>query len=757
MVGMQTPEFNSLMMEFTNKAFMGKFLIPLKQIKVFSEMQRPLSLPHVAQLVGMFNTKGMNHSLPLNAIKVLATGSEALDPDQAVPGNMVFEVWSGQHRVVAACEYLRGQMMEDLDSPGELAVDAELDHEKAYWYADVYKRGFYEANQELFQTLVVAQNIAAVGTLAPSFLDIWGVMRKVFQKKDLTPAERQMHYRNLVPGQWDNMDKALGQMKALLPSDGKLEDLTEAILNVPHPSWSKIQGNKDIVNRWQAVGFHKNDMKGLCKQVMCIPECQLILSLEALTGPEDQVLVGTVKHPHELLTPKFVLTASGGLYKTVQEWANHCFILVAILQGLDIAKATEGGGSGGSKNRRLELYRLDEKDDWLTVLDDSFNIALGRFPQPCDREGKKRQALTMLYHTPELSEGLGVMGLSKTGLITAGDLGKVLRIQAWWDLCRIFIPPMSLDTCYTFPLSNVEHPVEAPSLVAQRKGVLLAAAAAKERREGREKEAREKQEAEIAVAKLKGKELAKAKSSADKAFADAVEERKRAEAEQERLEEDIEMQDAALELLEKTPLALEPLPLSHPSSPAPPQPQEKTPCRPSESPTSTLHPVTTQRFESPGEPEHPPSDVDGMVDWMEKELGRHLDREASGVFGGILRKLIGVALNLALICSPQSKGALIDVCSGMNGDKVMGVVDLRSESKGKKRSAGEAEQSVDGKPGPYKRTRSGRIQSLAVADERREEESSEEDEDEDRGSPPWILGEGLDGDGGDIDGEGEDE
>jgi hypothetical protein len=107
---------------------------------VFSELQRARNEVHVTQLAGLFKTKGMNHSLPVNSIKVLASpGQTPLDPDNLVPPSMVFEVWSGQHRVAAAAQFLRGKMMEE--NPGvDLPVDAELDHEQAFWYADVYDR-----------------------------------------------------------------------------------------------------------------------------------------------------------------------------------------------------------------------------------------------------------------------------------------------------------------------------------------------------------------------------------------------------------------------------------------------------------------------------------------------------------------------------------------------------------------------------------------------------------------------------------------
>jgi hypothetical protein len=57
---------------------------------------------------------------------------------------------------------------------------------------------------------VVAENIAPEGTLPPSFMDIWEAMRKVFQKKDLTPSERFMHFKNLVPSSCENMERVLG-------------------------------------------------------------------------------------------------------------------------------------------------------------------------------------------------------------------------------------------------------------------------------------------------------------------------------------------------------------------------------------------------------------------------------------------------------------------------------------------------------------------------------------------------------------------
>jgi hypothetical protein len=52
----------------------------------------------------------------------------------------MFEVWSGQHRVAAARQFLREQLKARVNPALDLAQDAELGHENAYWFADVYNR-----------------------------------------------------------------------------------------------------------------------------------------------------------------------------------------------------------------------------------------------------------------------------------------------------------------------------------------------------------------------------------------------------------------------------------------------------------------------------------------------------------------------------------------------------------------------------------------------------------------------------------------
>ena len=80
----------------------------------------------------------MNHDLQVNIIMVLAPAGMTVLPGGKVPPNLVFQVWSGQHRVEGAKKYLRDLMEEE--NPGMVfPVDAELDHEKAYWCAEVFQ------------------------------------------------------------------------------------------------------------------------------------------------------------------------------------------------------------------------------------------------------------------------------------------------------------------------------------------------------------------------------------------------------------------------------------------------------------------------------------------------------------------------------------------------------------------------------------------------------------------------------------------
>ncbi|KAF9502959.1 hypothetical protein BS47DRAFT_1369899 [Hydnum rufescens UP504] len=370
-------EFEEFMLKFSNKAFLGRFSIPLRQMKVFAELQRPLVPDHVTQLVQRFKANGMNHTLPVNTIKVLVkSGAQRLNPGFLVPAGTVFEVWSGQHRVAAAKKYLREEMSAALSPVDTLAVDAELSHERAYWFADVYDRSFYEENPELFQSFIVAENVVAQGTLGPSFHDVWRAMRTVFQKTDLTPKDRQLHYKNLAAQDWEGMERvlsceplcevldellkipayyskpgkmrgafavwgtrgsrklmaiilrqALDQMRALLPAGGHLEDLTDDVMTIPYAEWSRIGTNANVIIRLQAAGIVDNDIPGLQSHVMKMPRHRHTLSLEALRdglSSEDSV---AMKHSRELLTPKFVLTATGAIYtQTVQGWVDTIFV-----------------------------------------------------------------------------------------------------------------------------------------------------------------------------------------------------------------------------------------------------------------------------------------------------------------------------------------------------------------------------------------------------------------------------------------------
>jgi hypothetical protein len=181
----------------------------------------------------------MNNRLPINTIKVLAPpGLSTLNPRSKIPPHLVFDVWSGQHRIAAAKQFLRGELVRD--SVGVVVpVNAELDHQQAFWFAEVYKRGkfylffilkvlicspldIFEENKELFHTLVVADNHTPEGTLAPSFMDIWSTMRKVFGKEDLTPTDRLMHFKNMVPHEWEHMERVLGCESMCLVLDNLL-------------------------------------------------------------------------------------------------------------------------------------------------------------------------------------------------------------------------------------------------------------------------------------------------------------------------------------------------------------------------------------------------------------------------------------------------------------------------------------------------------------------------------------------------------
>jgi hypothetical protein len=99
------------------------------------------------------------------------------------------------------------------------------------------------------------------------------------------------------------LGQALEQMIALLPLGGKLEELTEAVMNVPFPAWAKIQADKDIINRWQAMGFHKNDIKALRKEVMTMPKSHQTLATNPPLNEDEEYtgdLVPTVIHPNEV-------------------------------------------------------------------------------------------------------------------------------------------------------------------------------------------------------------------------------------------------------------------------------------------------------------------------------------------------------------------------------------------------------------------------------------------------------------------------
>jgi hypothetical protein len=95
-------------------------------------------------------------------------------------------------------------------------------------------------------------------------------------------------------------------MENLLPSGGTLEDLTEAAMNIPSCSWASIQQNKDIINRWAALGWHKNDIKCLRKTVMVMDaEEQTLCIYGSVYHVEDLVekpttWVATVIHPNEV-------------------------------------------------------------------------------------------------------------------------------------------------------------------------------------------------------------------------------------------------------------------------------------------------------------------------------------------------------------------------------------------------------------------------------------------------------------------------
>jgi hypothetical protein len=69
--------------------------------------------------------------------------------------------------------------------------------------------GFYEDNKEFFQSCVVWQNIKAEGMRVVSLLDIWGAMQHVFQKEDMSLVDEQIHYKNMVPPDYEHMNHVL--------------------------------------------------------------------------------------------------------------------------------------------------------------------------------------------------------------------------------------------------------------------------------------------------------------------------------------------------------------------------------------------------------------------------------------------------------------------------------------------------------------------------------------------------------------------
>lgn len=83
----------------------------------------------------------------------------------------------------------------------------------------------YRLNHAVFKSFVVAENIIAEGTLPSSFMDIWEAMRKVFQKEDMSPIDREMHFNHLVPPIWENMGRVLGCENLCLVLDHLLQIL----------------------------------------------------------------------------------------------------------------------------------------------------------------------------------------------------------------------------------------------------------------------------------------------------------------------------------------------------------------------------------------------------------------------------------------------------------------------------------------------------------------------------------------------------
>ncbi|KAF9505535.1 hypothetical protein BS47DRAFT_1368018 [Hydnum rufescens UP504] len=569
-------EFHRFMMKFSNKALLGRYPIPLRQIKVFVELQRPLVASHVSTLVGLFNTNGMNHALPVNTIKVLTRpGRHVLNPDLPVPPEMVFEVWSGQHRIAAAKQYLRDEMAAVLSPVETLPPDAELGHKHAYWFADVYDRSFYEENPEPFRSFVIAENVVAQGTLEPPFSDVWGAMRSVFRQKDLTAEDRRLHYRSLVPSSMENMElvlsceplcevldelfkipayysklgkiksafktwgkrgqrqlmaiilrQALDQMRALLPPGGKLEDLSEELMAFPNAEWYRIRSDTSILHRFQAAGFHTGSFHELEKLVMTMPRHRHTLSLDALKDGLSSMDSVTIKHPKELLTPKFVLTATGSLYGTVQNWVNTIFVLIAIVQGLDATKPFHVTGAGGSADRGLEKFTLGRKDDWLDALEKCFVDVLKEFPADFDQQGMKNKVLRLLYANTETRDVLLEIQVQTLSGIEESVLYRALSVEGWWQLVTLFVPPSERDKDFKFPRSKVIRPRLSPNVRAQAEVERLAAIALEEERKKKQllEEARLRAAADDAAAAAKKEaELAAAKKEADLAAAKARE------------------------------------------------------------------------------------------------------------------------------------------------------------------------------------------------------------------------------------------
>jgi hypothetical protein len=77
--------------------------------------------------------------------------------------------------------------------------------------------------------------------------------------------------------------------------------------------------------------------------------------------------------------------------------SNHDTKVIAIVQGLAVAKSVEPSGAGGTSTRRLEFFTMNDDRDWVTALEKCLEAGFKTFPAEVNVKVLKSEVWRLKY------------------------------------------------------------------------------------------------------------------------------------------------------------------------------------------------------------------------------------------------------------------------------------------------------------------------------------------------------------------------